>query len=232
LACLLLLPLAASCASDRYVGSIGARGVYANRGYGFTLDLSREQLYARWRPVDPKDHDAEPAELRPAQYDAPIDLDGDGVLQDAETVRFLRPMLRLVARTTSTASAAAGASFELDVVILGGPRKDEPLVNAARAELTARFGAAAAAVDLEPRRLAPDFAALVTEGAAGVERFRFAVIEQPRFEGEHGFARRQLVTVLLRAPSIDAPLRIDFNRVLQAITLNQRGGATTLQEEW
>lgn len=231
--------LISGCASDRYVGSVGARGAYGNRGYGLALDLRRGNLDARWQVIDPRSPGEHDPALVPAMLDVPIDLNGDGTLSMDETTRHHRPTVRLLARTASTSSTATSSTavviprIDLDVAILGGAAAARPLELVTRQAAAELVGAQATVGEPTKRTVAPDYQARITEGSTGDGQFMLAVIDQPDFYAtESAATRRQVVRVLLLAPQLTPPLREDFRTLLGAITLNARGAPTTSQEQW
>jgi hypothetical protein len=228
---LLLVGLLASCATDRYVGSIGRELIYSNRGYGFTARLATEGFDQRWAPIDPRAPEGVAVTLRPQLLDEPIDLDGDGELSMSETVRRYRPMLRLVSKTSSA------ARIDVDVVIVGGKNSAAPLdslLELRRQELGGeRQGAP------ERIRVAPEFDGLLATNGPTMDPLvsqalasRVALIDQPGFGAEGSKARRQVVEVTLRAPRLDPELIADQDRFLRSILLNHQGGPESAQEKW
>lgn len=225
----LAMGLASGCASSRYVGSIGPSGVYANLGYGLTLNLQASELSARWQVIDPEAPDAALPADRPGELNAPLDVDGDGELEPRETTRHLRPTLRLLARSSS----AAGARIDVDVVILGGAEASRPLDDVALVALRELLGPTTQPGEWAAVRIAPSFHARVTSGTTGTGAYRLAVIDQTGFQGEAAAQpRRQSVRVLLVAPSIGDALSADFDRVLGALSLAAQGGPVGRQDKW
>jgi len=223
-----LIPLVfalGGCASSRYVGSIGETGVYSNLGYGLTLDLQASEVAARWQAIDPEAIDDAAAADRPKVNDAPVDLDGDGALTSDETMRHLRPTLRLIARSSS----AAGARIDVDVVILGGDAASQTVDVAARS---------AARELISPEFVTPDWTVSELPGGYPVwttesGTHRLAVIDQKAFSGEKVAApRHQSVRVLLIAPTITEDLRRDFDRVVRGLSLSDKGGPVARQDAW
>lgn len=203
------LSFGTGCVSDRYTGSVGRDGTYVNRGYGFTVQLSR--LEERW---------AMPAQVK--GFDSPIDVDGDGLLENDETRRIRRPTLILESRTSS-------ATMTIDAFILGKNNKSVPLEGLMLLELSQLRTASTATLApvLESRMLAT-FPALISETG---DR-RIALIDVDELIAEENQVRRQLLKVVLRARELTAALRADLDVLLSALTLSRRGGAETAQEKW
>ncbi|MFO0724866.1 MAG: hypothetical protein U1E65_13885 [Myxococcota bacterium] len=222
--------LGSGCASARYVGSISPSGMYANLGYGFAVELSHEGLMSRWAAIDPAKLEEAPAGSRPEVVDAPLDTDGNGVLEGAEMSHFLRPTLRLLALTSSTSSAAsAKISMDVDAVILGGVEADDPLQKIAASAVRELVGGEPP--QFEDRRVGPDFPAFVGEGhTADGGEYKIAIVDHARFAGEYDIVRRQSLRILLRAPKITTELRRDFIWLLEAITLSHQAGPLSRQE--
>lgn len=232
-----LLLFFCACASDRYIGSIGARGTYSNRGFGLVLDLGQGDLAKRWQAFDPKTPELIGLEQRPMWINAPIDLDGDGTLRADETTQHYRPTIRLVARTASTATVATSSitpQIDIDVAILGGEEAARPIDNVTRAAARELLGASAVLEgELSKRQLGPDFDARIASGKVAGKEFKLAVIDQSGFYAtETAVTRRQAVRVLLTAAKIDSALIEDFQRVLSGLVLSARGGALKKQEQW
>ncbi|MCC7382644.1 MAG: hypothetical protein IT384_12480 [Deltaproteobacteria bacterium] len=204
--------------------------IYANRGYGFVLDWSAPNLNLRWRLLDPRSVELNPS-IRQEVIDGPIDLNGDGFIDDNETVRHLHPMLRLLAYTSSTASVS-DARIDIDVLVVGGSGAKRSIEQLTREALTELFGAGAAQAPAEPRKLGPDFDARIVEGDTPRGPFRLALIDQPGFVSEGDIPRRQAVRVALYAREITSALRADFNQIIESILLNRRGSPPTQQEQW
>ncbi len=228
----LALSLSASaCASSRYVGSISPSGLYANLGYGFTVELSHQGLMSRWNVLDPSRLDDAPPSDRPEVVDAPLDTDGNGVLDGAEMSHFHRPTLRMLALSSSTSSSSLpSARMDVDVVILGGVSASTPLGEVAASALKELTGEAEHPV-WEERKVASTWNALVAEGRAGGKAYKIAVIDHPSFAGEYDIQRRQSMRVLLVADQITTALRRDFIYLLEAITLSRQGGRLSRSEQ-
>lgn len=219
----------AGCASARYVGTIAPTGVYGNLGYGLTLNLQANELSARWKVIDPASPEDGPPADRPLEVNAPLDLDGDGELEGRETTRFLRPTLRLLARSAT----AAGARVDVDVVILGGAELERPLDEVAASALRELVGPSAVAAEWTTSKIAPDFEARTTTGSAGLGAYRLTVIDQTDFQGEAAARpRRQSVRILMVAPTMTDALATDFDRVLGALSLAAQGGPVGHQDRW
>jgi hypothetical protein len=230
---LVLATLAAGCVTERYVGSISQGRLYANRGYGVLVRLPEHQLEARWAAIDPNELDSAPKEARPAILDSPLDVDGDGALSAMESTRHLRPMLRLLSKTSS------GTHIDVDVFILGGDAgRAAPL-----ADLFQRYARELLEVSgldpktqlaVEPRRAGPDFDALVGAAAGPRGAFRLALIDQGSVLGEEKKRRRQVVKVALVAPSEKAAIALaeDHGYVIDALVLNREAGPILSSEAW
>lgn len=223
---------ASACASSRYVGSISPSGLYANLGYGFTVELSHQGLMSRWNVLDPSRLDDAPPTDRPEVVDAPLDTDGNGILEGAEMAHFHRPTLRMLAlsSTTSTASLPS-ARMDVDVVILGGVSAKTPLSEVAAAAHKELLGDGAERPVWEERKVSSSWDALVAEGRAGGKAYKIAVIDHPSFAGEYDIQRRQSLRVLLIADQITTPLRRDFIYLLEALTLSRQGGRLSRSEQ-
>lgn len=224
-----LASAASGCASSRYVGSIGPTGVYANLGYGLTLNLQASELSARWKAIDPASPGDAPVAERPQEVHAPLDVDGDGQLQGRETTRHLRPTLRLLARSSS----AAGARIDIDVVILGGAAAQSAPEDVAAGALHEMLGTTTQPGEWVDLRVAPSFHAKTTGGTSAAGAYRLVVIDQVGFQGEAAAQpRRQSVRVLLVAPAITPALSADFDRVVGALSLATQGGPVGRQDRW
>lgn len=220
-----VLLAATGCGTSRYVGSVGPSGVYGNLGYGLTLNLQAGELSARWKLISPEAPDDAPPGSAPEVLNAPLDLDGDGQLEGRETMRHLRPTLRLLARSSS----AAGARLDVDVVILGGAEASRPLDDVARAARVELVGPPAGEDAWTELRVAPAFHARALSGPG----FRLAVIDQVGFQGESAAEpRRHSVRVLLRAPDLTPALAADFDLVLSALSLASQAGPVSRQDKW
>jgi hypothetical protein len=224
------LALAVGCTTPRYIGSIGRDGTYSNRGYGMAILLASGGLAERWQPIDPSETDAAPKGARPTVVTAPLDIDGDGLLEVTERQLHAHPTLRLLSRTSTA------ARIDVEVGILGGKNAAAPLEallfdamrKVAKTSSAAAAGSVAGAV---ARTVSPDFDARV--GEIETDRFyRIAVIDHGGFLAEEGIRRRQLVTVVLAAPSNAAAFTEDHDRVIGAMILNRRGSSTTIREQW
>jgi hypothetical protein len=222
-----------ACISERYLGSVGDGRRYSNRGFGIVLDLGHGDLSQRWLLTDPRALQDFPADARPQLVDAPLDLDGNGLLAIDETTRHLRPTARLVTLTGTVASSTITARVDIDVVILGGDEKKLSLEDVTRASVHQMLGKSAVITELGSRRASPDFEAKVADGRYEGGAFRIAVIDQKDFYSpEIQLSRRQAVRVLMTAPAIDEAFRSEHELILEALVLNQRGAPTTTQEEW
>lgn len=230
-----ITPLVLSaCASDRYVGSIGRDGTYANRGYGVSIALAEGGLRERWDAIDPQNLDAAAAAVRPTVHDEPLDLDGDGQLDMGETTRFLVPMLRLTSRTST------GAVMSVDVTILGKNNANVGLEALLLLELAKLDQLDTSSTAPSEAVLAPSAALQIPYGyqvrIAEVSRrgrvFRIALVDQAELIAENGKKRRQIVRVLLAAPSLTDDLRRDQDLLLEHLYLGRRGGSTGAQESW
>ncbi len=207
---LAILSFGTGCVSDRYTGSVGRDGTYVNRGYGFTVQLSR--LGDRWTM---------PAQI--SGFDSPIDVDGDGLIEVDETRRIRRPTLILEAKTSS-------ASMTIDAFILGKNNKDaslEGLMLLELAQLANTSSTSTLAPSIDSRMLGT-FPVLVAEAG---ER-RLALIDVDQLIAEENQPRRQIFKVILRARELTAALREDHDLLLSAMVLSRRGGAETAQEKW
>lgn len=221
----------AACASERYVGSLGGTMTYANLGYGFSLTLKQNELDQRWRAIDPQNPELEPPETRPLIMDAPIDLDGDGDPRMGETVRHLRPVLRLMSLTST------GAKIDIDVFIQGRPNATRPIDEILRLQVAELTRSASISAEVSRRIVRPKQVTRIVEIPGEHERLgrpemRLALIDQPNFNAENGAVRRQVVRVLLEAPEITPELRADHERILDALTLHWHGGPTTPKDVW
>lgn len=216
---------AAGCGTSRYVGSVGPSGVYGNLGYGLTLNLQAGELSARWKLVSPDAPEEAPPGASPEALNAPLDLDGDGELEGRETMRHLRPTLRLIARSSSVAAVR----LDVDVVILGGAEAERPLDEVARAARVELAGAPTGEDAWTELRVAPSFHARALSGPG----FRLAVIDQVGFQGEAAATpRRHSVRVLLVAPEVTPALAADFELVLGALSLASQAGPVSRQDKW
>lgn len=222
---LALAVLSTACGTSRYVGSVGPSGVYGNLGYGLTLNLQAGELSARWKLVSPESPEDAPAGASPQVLNAPLDLDGDGQLEGRETMRHLRPTLRLLARSSS----AAAVRLDVDVVILGGAEAERPLDDVARAARVELVGPPTGDDAWTELRVAPTFHARALRGPG----FRLAVVDQVGFQGESAATpRRHSVRVLLVAPEVTPALSADFDLVLGALSLASQAGPVSRQDKW
>jgi hypothetical protein len=228
--------LAAGCVSDRYVGSVGPGGLYANRGYGFALRLHDSGLDSRWLLIDPANVDAAPRNRRPIVHDEPIDLDGNGNLDIGETTRYFTPTLRLLSKTSTY------AEITLDVGIVHPKNKKSPIEDFVIPEVRELAHTSSITGPLEARVVSDTWETRVAETppvlvmtAHNVRQpmaYRLALIDQNDFVAEENIKRRQIVRVVLRAPEITPTLRDDFDQFLRALILNRVAGETTNQERW
>lgn len=232
----LLLVLSTACTTPRYVGSIVRDETFVNRGYGVVLRLSDSGVMARWQAFDPSDLEAGPAGPRPKFSDSPLDLDADGKLDVLERTGHLDPPLRLVNKNDP------GAIIDLEVQILGGADQTLPLDALIFRDLKRWIPTSSAGIDLAIKGrsnvdLVGSFkgraSELTVKDANGQpQALRIAWIEQDGFLGEEGIERRQLVRVVLRAPTITDEHRADFAALLKHLLLSRRGSSTTNRETW
>lgn len=218
---------AAGCVSDRYVGSVGKTGTYANRGYGMTMRLDSEALSSRWKVIDPRAPETAPAGLEIEVKNEALDLDADGLLHMDETVLHNRPTLRLFAKS----STIGPVWIDVDVSILSGKDATHSLDSWMAHEMKQLTGSAGTTDQWQARRLAPDFDGRVAE-VRGARAYRLALIDHVAFESEDGVPRRQLIRVLLVASKITKRLRADHDHVLDAISLNQQAGRPSKLEKF
>jgi hypothetical protein len=213
-----------SCTSDRYVGSMGRTGNYANRGYGFVAALNHRQLLDRWTFVDPRKTDQFPESIRPLHQSASIDLNGDGTLHHDEVVLQWAPNLRLVNK------AVPAVTLDVSIEILGGKNLKTNFPAYVRHIVKKRYKQETNPNEWKSRKLGPDFSALVTQLTASA--VGFAAIDQGRFGAEDKAVRRQIVFVSLQGNGIQDVHRADFETFLSAISLNSMSGRQTSREQY
>ena len=217
-----LLPL--SCASDRYVGSIGPTGNYANRGYGFVVALGQGGLLNRWTIIDPRKVDTFPDQLQPLIRETAIDLNGDGFVHHDELVSQWSPNLRIFNKQDSS------TRIEVAIEILGGKNQTADFAAYARHFAKTEFKQDTSPKDWIARRVGPNFPALIAEFKTPATRI--AIIDHSKFSAEDGAIRRQIVLVRLSGPKFEASHRKDFEEFLDAIALNPKAARQTTLEQY
>lgn len=227
----LLGALLVGCTTNRYVGSVGRDGTYANRGYGVALRVRRDGLEGRWKLLDPAKLPEKPTPGLPVPSRAPLDLDGDGMLSVHESTLHFAPTLRLLSRTST------GARADIRVKVLSGPAKDvglDPLLRRAF-RLWAKvedpvLERAAQSATVETVGGRP---ARVATATTAVALHHMAVIDQGLVRSEERIRRRQLVTVYVYAPIPPAEtVYRDFRAFLQALILSRVTGRESVLERW
>ena len=221
-----------SCATSRYVGSVGRDGTYANRGFGFALRIKHRDLDQRWKLLDPAQLPLTPRPGLPIPTREPLDLDGDGMLSVGESTLHFRPALRLVSRTST------GARADLRVEILSGPAKDAGLDRLlSRAlriwtKMPTRIRQRAFQRAQE-RNLIGGRKVRVATATSAAWLHHLAVIDQGPVRVEERILRRQLVTVHVYAPRpADPTVTTDFDHILGALILNRQAAAESVLERW
>lgn len=229
---------ASGCASDRYVGAIGADHTYGNRGYGIAIRLgdsgSASTLEARWRTIDPRRIDDEPDPTRPTACDEPIDLDGNGVLEAKETTHLLRPMLRLVSKTST------GTAMSIDVNILGKNNAKvglEALLLNELQQLTSTSSATEGSIVSTSSVALPmgnpvRIAEINTTYHGRPRAFRVALADQGDVTAEDGFVRRQIVRIVLATQKLTDELRRDHELLLGRLFLGRQTGELLRGDHW
>ncbi len=222
-----------ACATNRYIGSVGRDGTYANRGYGFALRLSDSDLLTRWQVLNPTELPLSGSDGLPVPRRDRIDLNGDGLLTlGEETVRF-DPVLRLKARTSTD-----GATADLRVEIMSGHARsvglDRLLTRAlklwTRASAVTRHRAYLGAESAELRGGHPMRVATATTARW---QHHLAVIDQGVITAEANAKRRQVVTVHMYAPGPPRPqIQKDFGTLLRALLLNSAAAPESVKERW
>jgi len=213
-----------SCASDRYVGSIGRSGNYANRGYGLVIALGQQDLLKRWTAIDPKQVSEFPEALQPKAKEAAIDLNGDGFIHHDELVFQWSPNLRLFNKERPK------TQIEVAVEILGGKNQSSNFSAYARHFLKTEFSRDSTAKDWTSRQISPSYPAFIT--AFQNPATHIAIIDHPKFNAEDGATRRQIILVRLSGEKLDAIDQKDFELFLDAITLNKKAGRQTSLEQY
>ena len=232
-----LFLLLASCASNRYIGSVSRQRIYVNRGFGVIARLASAGLLERWNVIHPRSEGKAPPSLAPRVRQSPLDLDGDGRLAVTETQRFVEPTLRLYA---SHDASPPRAWMDLGIQIL--PRRyDDVSIDAIVAtDVRSVVSRAVSPDDVEiiDREVLGGFSARVLEVQTTTTTttqpvvVRRAIIDQAGFIGEEGVIRRQIVRVTLFASKLDERLRADHDAFVDSLVLNRKGGFTTVKEAW
>lgn len=227
----LALSALSACASPRYVGSIGRNDVYSNRGFGVLVDLSKGGVLARWRAIDPDNATDVPARVRPKRVRAPLDLDGDGLLEVSEATVFYEPTLRLVSKTSSV------AKMDLEVQILGKNNLSAPLVGILGAALNRYTETSSAArkqafSSIQMVEIAGTPEARVAEVKTPPRAARLMIADVPDFVAEEKQTRRHVVRFTLTAPEIDDQMRADFDALVSGMVLAPKGAAESNRERW
>ena len=219
-----LCALMMACASDRYVGSVGKTGNYANRGYGLVVALQHQKLLDRWEFIDPRNLDIYQESVRPVLKNEIIDMNGDGTLHHDELVLQWAPNLRLVNKQRP------GNTIDIAVDILGGKNKSSDPSAYPRYFVKQEFTRDTRPEQWKSLTAGPDYPAqwiqLDTTGSF------LAAIDQGLFLAEEKAVRRQIVWVKLSGPQIPQPDKNDFFAILQAISLNGAAGQQTSQEQY
>ena len=213
-----------ACSSDRYVGSLGKSGMYANRGYGVVVQLNHDNLLSRWEYIDPRKIDIYKESVRPSLTQETIDLNGDGILHHDEVVIQWKPNFRLVHKDTAT------SRIDLGVDILGGRNKSADFGAYVRATVKNEFGVETRKEDWKALRLGPDFNAYSTRLIKN--GLLLAAIDQGNFSAEEGATRRQIVWARLKSLELTAEEEKDFGSFLGALLLNSKAGRQTTREQY
>ncbi|MBI2374291.1 MAG: hypothetical protein HYV07_09845 [Deltaproteobacteria bacterium] len=208
----------AGCATDRYVGSLSSDMVWANRGYGLVLPLA--ELAPRWIAIDPSALDKAAPSDRPIIKDDAIDLDGDGAATFSERTRRLDPALRLLSRTATSAT--------LEVLVELSPVENGPSIEAAATSELVRRGYPASSVEREPGAAE----SIVARARRAEREARALTVEQPRIVAEEGRVRRQLITIVVEAKSLDASLVADQELARRALIMSAEAAPLMEREAW
>ncbi|MEE2901619.1 MAG: hypothetical protein VYC39_04785 [Myxococcota bacterium] len=224
LAFTLLVFSGVACSSDRYVGSLGKSGMYANRGYGVVIQLNDRDLLSRWEYIDPHKIDIYKESVRPSLTQETIDLNGDGTLHHDEVVVQWKPNFRLVHKDVAT------SRIDLGVDILGGRNKAADFGAYVRATVKNEFGVETSKGDWKALRLGPDFRAYSTR--LKEDGLLLAAIDQGNFSAEEGAVRRQIVWARLKSLELTEQEEKDFGSFLRSLLLNSKAGRQTTWEKY
>ncbi|MEL7372390.1 MAG: hypothetical protein AAFN74_25930 [Myxococcota bacterium] len=227
----LVLTAFVHCGTQRYVGSIGRDGTYANRGYGFAIIVGRANLARRWVLLDPAKLPLRRTDGLPIPTRDPIDIDGDGFYSVGEATLHFDPTVRLLSQTST------GAVADIRVEVLSGPARDASLEALLQRALNIWTGVPARIRQQALRRAitrkVKDRPAMVTTATSADRLHHVAVIDQGQVRAEENIRRRQLVTIHVYAPQpADARLRDDFGALLDALVLNRKTAPETAREKW
>ena len=229
----LLAVVFSGCAGTRYLGSVGRSGVYSNRGYGLTVDTSTAGLSSRFMVIDPQDLESAPLDLRPSLEKGLLDINGDGKLGLGEDVgHFTVPTLRLYRRDDS-----GTVRVDVDVRIVGGDDAKLTLNKLFDRELErlrpVQTSTRALAVVRDQYAQTPAFTEeLSVSGPEGSRVVRITLMDGGYLAAEEGGFRRQVVRVLMVAPSLNKELRADHQRLVSGIILARAGSAQSAKERW